>query len=139
MAKDHKNEQFVTWTGINTTDVEKYHMPTIATAEGYLDRKRKNIKSTQKDTEEEKLDMTPSPEEKNGYVPITFLSVDNNGTVYTDLTVKFPVASISGHKYVMVLYHYDSNGIIFRPMKNRINIEAMRVYKDMYEYLKARN
>ena len=39
----------------------------------------------------------------------------------------------------MVLYHYDSNGIIFRPMKNRSNVEAMRVYEDMYNYLKERN
>ena len=39
----------------------------------------------------------------------------------------------------MVLYHYDSNGIIFRPMKNRSDIEAMRFYKDMYDYLKSRN
>ena len=70
---------------------------------------------------------------------IEFLAADTNGTVYTDLTGNFPGTSISGHKYVMLLYHYDSNGIIFRPTKNRGNIEAMRVYKDMYNYLKARN
>ena len=67
--------------------------------------------------------MTPSPEEKNEDVLISFLAADTTGTVYTDLTGKFPVTSISGHKYVMVLYHYDSNGIILRPMKNRIDIE----------------
>ena len=39
----------------------------------------------------------------------------------------------------MVLYHYDSNGIFFRPMKNRNNLEAMRVYEDMYDYLKSCN
>ena len=39
----------------------------------------------------------------------------------------------------MVLYHYNSNEIIFRPMKNRSNVEAMNVYEDMYDYLKARN
>ena len=70
---------------------------------------------------------------------IAFLAADTNVTVYTNLTGKFTVTSISGHKYVMVLYHYDSNGIFFRPMKNRSNLEAMRVYEDMYEYLKARN
>ena len=58
---------------------------------------------------------------------ISFLAADTNGTVNNDLTVKFPVTSISGHKYVMILLHYDSNGIIFRPMKNRNNLEAMRV------------
>ena len=39
----------------------------------------------------------------------------------------------------MVFYHYDSNRIIFRPMKNRSDIEAMRVYEDIYEYIKAPN
>ena len=82
--------------------------------------------------------MTPSPEEKNQDMFIAFLEAGNSGTVYTDLTGKFPVTSISGHKYVMVLYHYDSNGIIFQTMKNRSNIEAMRVYEEIYEYIKAR-
>ena len=76
--------------------------------------------------------MTPSPEEKNEDVFIALLAADTNGTVYTYLTGKFPVTSISGHTYVMLLYHYDSNRIIFRPMKNRSNLEAMRVYDDMY-------
>ena len=83
--------------------------------------------------------MKPSPEDKNEYVFNLFLSADITGTVYTDLIGNFPVTSISGNKYVMVLYHYDSNGIIFLPMKNRIYIEAMGVYEDMYDYLKARN
>ena len=126
-----KNKQFITWPGINTTNVAKHLTPTIETAKGHLDQKRKNIKSTQKETKEEKLDTTLSPEEKNEYVLITFLAADSNITLYTDLTGKFPVTSISGHKYVMVLYHYDSNGIIFRPMKNRSYIEDLRVYEDM--------
>ena len=87
----------------------------------------------QKQTEEEKLDMTPNPEEKNEDQFISFLAQNTNGTVHTDLTGKFPVTSISGHKYVILLYHYDSNGIIFRPMKDRSDIEAMGVYEDMYD------
>ena len=83
--------------------------------------------------------MTPSTEEKNEDVFIAFLEADTNGTVYNALTGKFPVTSISGYKYVMVFYHYDSNGIVFRPMKNRSDIEAMRVYEDMYDYIKSRN
>ena len=50
-----------------------------------LDRRRKNY-------------MTPIPEEKNEYVFIELLAADTTRTVYTDLTGKFPVASISGHK-----------------------------------------
>ena len=54
-----------------------------------------------------KIDMMLSPEEKNEDVFIAFLAADTIVTVYTDLTGKFPVTSISGHKYVMVLYHSD--------------------------------
>ena len=62
--------------------------------------------------------MTPSPEDKNEDVFIAFLSEVTNRTVYTDLTRKFPVTSISGHKYVMLLYHYDSKGHLDRNRKN---------------------
>ena len=112
-----KNEQFVTWPVINTTDAAKNLTPAIATAKVHLDRNRKNIKSMQKETEEEKLDMTPSLEDKNEDMLIEFLAADTNRIVYTDLTGNFPLTSISEHKYVMLLYHYDSNGIILRPMK----------------------
>ena len=61
--------------------------------------------------------MTPIPEDKNEDVCIAFLAADTNGTGYTDLTGKVPVTSISGHKYVMLLYHCDSDGIIFWRMK----------------------
>ena len=49
------------WPGITTTDVAKHLTPTIATTKGHLDQKRNNISSTQKETKEEKLEMTPSP------------------------------------------------------------------------------
>ena len=127
------------WPGIHTTDVATHLTPTTATTKVHLDRKRKNINSTNKETKEEKLDMTPSTEDENEYLFIAFLASDTKGTVYTDLPGNFTVTSISGGKYVMILYHYDSNGIIFRPMKNRSYIEAMRVYEYMYDYLKARN
>ena len=84
----------MTWPGITTTDFARHLTPTIVTAKGHLDRKQNNINSTQKETEEGKLDMTPIPEENNEDVFIEFLAADTNGTVYTDLTGKFPVTSI---------------------------------------------
>ena len=77
------------WPGINTTDVAKHLTPTIATAKGHLDWKQKNINSTQKETEEEKLDMTPGPEENNEDVFIAFLAAYTTVTVYNYLTRNF--------------------------------------------------
>ena len=51
--------------------------------------------------------MMPSPDDKNEDVFIALLAADTNRTIYTDLTGKFPVTSISGNNYVMVLYHYN--------------------------------
>ena len=69
--------------------MSQYLTPTIATAKGHLDQKRKHINSTQKDTEEKKLDMKPSPEKKNEDVFIALLASDTTGTVYTALTGNF--------------------------------------------------
>ena len=99
--------------------------PTIATAIGHLYRKRKNRNSTTNDNKPDDEDIAPQSEEKSENVFIAFLSADTKGTVYTDLTRKFPVTSRTGNIYILVLYHYDSNAILFRPMKNRSDAEAV--------------
>lgn len=83
--------------------------------------------------------MIPLPETRTDDVFIAYLAADTDGTVYTDFTGKFLVTSSTGYKYIMVLYHYDSNGIFFRPMKNRSDTEAVWVCTDMYQYLKVQN
>ena len=138
-----RRNHFVTWPGINSTDVAKHLQTSVATAKGHLDRKRKNTRSTQtKQTSRDDAnqeDIEPTPEVKTEEVFIAFLSADTTGTVYTDLTGKFPVTSRMGNKYILVLYHYDSNAILFRPMKNRSDAEAVRCYKNIYTFLSERN
>jgi hypothetical protein len=41
------------------------------------------------------------------------------GKKYIDQTGRFPVVSIKGDKYIMVLYQYDGNTIIADTIKNR--------------------
>ena len=41
------------------------------------------------------------------------------GKIYTDQTGRFPVVSSKGNKYIMVLYDYDSNAILAKPIKDR--------------------
>ena len=139
-VKSIRKDHFITWPGVNAPDVSKHLLPTIATAKGHLDRKRKNIRSTEKVPPDKDVgDTTPVPEPKTNDVFIAFLSADTDGTVYTDLTGKFPITSRAGNKYVLVLYHYDSNAIIFRPMQNRTDAEAVRVYTNMYDFLIKQN
>jgi hypothetical protein len=39
--------------------------------------------------------------------------------IYTDLTGRFPTTSISGNKYILILYDYDSDIVLSAPKKNR--------------------
>ena len=55
-------------------------------------------------------------------------------TAYVDLTGRFPYRSSRGNEYVLVGYHYDANGILAEPLKNR---EA-RTVTTVWEKMNAR-
>ena len=57
------------------------------------------------------------------------------GMIYTDLPVRFPFTSSRGHKYLFVLYDYDSNVILAEPMKSRSAEELVRGYTICYNNL----
>ena len=63
------------------------------------------------------------------------MATDNEGIIYTDLSGKFPVTSLSGNKYVLLLYHYDSNAILVKPLKNRSDKETLKAYDELYTKL----
>jgi hypothetical protein len=48
--------------------------------------------------------------------------------IYTDLTGRFPKTSLSGNKYIVMLYDYYSNIILAAPMKNREDTEMVRAF-----------
>jgi hypothetical protein len=48
--------------------------------------------------------------------------------IYTDLTCIFPTTSLSGNKYILILYDYDSNIVLSATMKNRGDKEMVRAF-----------
>jgi hypothetical protein len=48
--------------------------------------------------------------------------------IYSDLTGRFPTTSLSGNKYILILYDYDSNIVLSAPMKNRGDKEMVRSF-----------
>ena len=58
-----------------------------------------------------------------------------NGTIYTDLTEAFPVTSARGNKLLYIAYIYDANGILWEPMKSKIDSEISRLFKTVYTKL----
>ena len=57
------------------------------------------------------------------------------GKVYTDQTGRFPVTSISVHKYICILYAYNANAILVKPIKSRTGTDILRAYTKMHIYL----
>ena len=80
----------------------------------------------------------PQQEEDNEKTNEVYATIKETNLIATDIPGKFPITSKRGYKYMFVLYHYDSNAIIVRPMKNRSDEEFLRVYKDIIEYLKQK-
>ena len=50
----------------------------------------------------------------------------------------FPILSNQGNKYVMILYKYDCNTILVKPMKSRTISEILRAYKVLHTRLCTR-
>jgi hypothetical protein len=60
------------------------------------------------------------------------------GQIYTDQTGRFPVISSKGHKYIMILYDYDSNVILAQPIKDRTSPELLKAFQTMEQVLVAK-
>ena len=90
----------------------------MATSKVHMHQTSNNLKSTKtqelKTPEEEP--MKPLVQRTN--TVFTKITVHKR-QIATDLTGEFPVTSNRGNKYLFVLYDYDSNCILIRPMKSQ--------------------
>jgi hypothetical protein len=48
---------------------------------------------------------------------------------YSDLTGRFPVHSVEGNLYVLVLYIYNTNAILIEPLKSRNDASQLKAYE----------
>jgi hypothetical protein len=60
---------------------------------------------------------------------------DLNGMISTDQTGRFPVKSLKGKLYIMVLYNYDSNAILATTMKSRKAPDLVAAYNELHQQL----
>jgi hypothetical protein len=54
-----------------------------------------------------------------------------NGMRPTDQTGRFPVKSIKGKSYIMVLYNYDSNVTLATTMESRVAPDLVAAYNEL--------
>jgi hypothetical protein len=97
-------------------NVRKYLFKYDATAKGHINQIRQNIRSTQPVVENTAPEPDMIQEDKCHYVYAATLETTQ---IYSDLTGRFPTTSLSGNKYILILYDYDSNIVLSAPMKNR--------------------
>ena len=61
--------------------------------------------------------------------------VDVSGQIFSDQTGRFPRVSSRGNMSVMVLYDYDINAILTKPLKNNTTSELVRAQTRLTQYL----
>ena len=120
------------WPGLTAKAIAKNLPKSIATSKGHLDQTRNNIRSTE--PKEPEL-SEPEGERLNHPTHQIFASIEHVGRVYTDQTGRFPVTSSSGHKYICILYAYDANEILAKPIKSQMGTDILCAYTKMHKYL----
>jgi len=98
----------------------------MATSMGHLHMQRQGVRSTTKaspsppNVKEEPLQPPRSHIDRKHQVGAQLIEMENlKGMISTDLPGCFQITSSRGHKYLFVLYDYDSNAILAEPIKSR--------------------
>jgi hypothetical protein len=135
MDHGNKNGNFSSWPGLTEHAVEKHLSKSTSTTKGHLNQQRQNARST-------KIKDAQVIEEPNIYhgvkTQFVYAATIDAGQIYTDQTGRFPVVSSKGNKYIMKLYHYDSNAILSQPIKDRTAPELLKAFQVMEQELVAR-
>ena len=70
-------------------------------------------------------------------LPLCFASATDHQKLYSDQTGKFPAQSSRGYQYVVIMYDYDSNTILSKPLKSRQASELTAAWSSLHEKLEA--
>ena len=60
------------------------------------------------------------------------------GKAFTDQTGRFPITSSQGAKYILVLFHQDTNSILAEPFKKNTQEELVNKQQKLHKYLLER-
>jgi hypothetical protein len=126
---------YIGWPTLTERNVQKYYPETTKTAKGHLNQTRKNVWSTKvKTTPLETCDTSHLHGKKvcNVYTQ-TYMVRE---TMLSDRTGQFPIQSLRGNKYIMVMVEIDSNAILVELMKNPKDAEMIWAYNTLLLQLK---
>jgi hypothetical protein len=127
-----QNGHFSTWHSATMANVPKYLFKYDATAKGHMNQIRQNIRSKQPVVEITAPETDMIQEDKCHYIYAATLETNQ---IYSDLTGRFPTTSLSGNKYILILYDYDSNSVLSAPIKSRGDKEIVRAFDFLIQSL----
>jgi hypothetical protein len=138
------NNQLIGFPPITSNQVRKYLPESTATAKGHMNRLRKGTRSTTKqrhsDQQEIEQDFRPLIDETAEvelFIGAT-IAEQNEGTIYTDNTGRFPIQSFHGKKVQFVAYEYRSNAILVQALRDETDKSMLDAFQDIYKYLTDR-
>ena len=106
----------MSWPGLTAKKVNRHYTETDETPKGHMRQVRQGVRSTKK-----KLSVAEEKDNSNKNVPLRkyheiYVQIDQvRDTIYTDQTGKFPITSLRGHKYIMILCAIDGNVVLAEP------------------------
>jgi hypothetical protein len=116
--------------------VEKYLSKSTSTAKGHLNQQRQNARTTK--TKDAQLIDSEADQDHGIKTQFVYAATIGAGKIYTDQTGRFPVVSSKGNKYIMIVYDYDSNAILAKPIKDRTAPELLKAFQFKEQELVAR-
>ncbi len=149
LLKALKNSQLKSFSGLTYELIAKCLPLSTATKKGYLVQKWQGVQSIWSnfkailDAQLEVHDMNPdkhvcSAEDSEMFCSV-FLVDAREGTIYSNLSWRFPIQSYSDMQYIFGAYFYGINAIIMQPITSPKDASMVTMFKDIYETLKSTN
>jgi hypothetical protein len=104
-------------------NVSKYLPKSDSMVKGHMNQIHQNIWQPQPAVAEPTPESEKVQEDKCIFVYATIMETNQ---IYTDIKGRFSTTSLSGNKYIFVLYDYDSNCVLSAPIKNRGDKDMVR-------------
>ena len=132
LSKAIRNGNLISWPGIDNLNFADLLGTSLATELGHLDQERKNLRSTKNVGTGPTL--LPTTKTNEVYVhcfqpPFHQTPQHLERKLYSDQTGKFPYRSSRGNQYLLVMYDYDSNAIVFEALKTRQGAELAKAFQ----------
>ena len=129
------------WPGLTYKNAKTYHPITGETLKGHMTYTRQGVRSTKRKA------TPPNPTREvsqiSSDIPTTksnelFVVVEPVSKLYTDDMGRFPIRSRSGHRYIMLVFHYNSNAILIEPFQSHHDCHRIAAYSCIMTRLRER-